>query len=296
MSPKVFMVDVAAADAAEPASGWAGTIQEVSPGTPSLQVTDLGAQRGDGIFETLGVVAGYPQAVETHMARFAESARLLDLPAPNQAQWRDAIRSVAARLTTTSQWGIKTVLTRGVEGTGVPTGWIAATDSGSEFPLRTAGLRVVTLDRGYPSDAAQRAPWLLPGAKTLSYAVNMAALREARRRGADGAIFVTSDGFVMEAPQSSVILRRGNRIVTPRTDIGILLGTSQLSVFALVAEWGFETAEKLVPTSQLRDSDGVWLLSSVQLATPVTRVDEADIAVDRDLTDRLNAALLARRD
>ena len=49
-------------------------------------------------------------------------------------------------------------------------------------------------------------PWLLAGAKTLSYAVNMAALRHAERHGAGDVIFVSSDGYVLEGPRSTVVI------------------------------------------------------------------------------------------
>src|SRR6185437_14366641 len=178
---------------------------------------------------------------------------LLDLPAPHEAQWRQAITLAAASLPVDRQGGIKVVLTRGVEGSGTPTGWIVASPADGDFAQRETGIRVVTLDRGYSSDVAQRAPWLLPGAKTLSYAVNMAALREAGRRGADDVIFVTSDGFVMEAPTSTVIL----------------------------------------PASEIARADASWLVSSVRLAAPITHLDGAEVSVDREFTRAMNAALLA---
>ena len=40
----------------------------------------------------------------------------------------------------------------------------------------------MSIDRGFPAYLGRTSPWLLLGAKTLSYAVNMAALREAPRR------------------------------------------------------------------------------------------------------------------
>lgn len=285
------MIDVLAADSEiDPAT----TVHRAPDGTTTLDVRDLGASRGDGVFETLGVVGGHPQAVDAHVARLANSAALLDLPTPNEAQWRYAIREAAASLPTDRQGGIKVVLTRGVEGTGTPTGWIVATPSDSTFEERETGIRVVTLDRGYASDVARRAPWLLPGAKTLSYAVNMAALREAGRRGADDVIFVSTDGYVMEAPTATVILRRGDRIVTPRTDIGILPGTSQLSVFAFAASRGLRTEEALVSVTELRTADAAWLVSSVRLAAPIAALDDAPMPIDVELTRAMNAALLAR--
>jgi 4-amino-4-deoxychorismate lyase len=192
------------------------------------------------------------------------------------------------------QCGLKLVLTRGVEGSGTPTAWIVASIAASDFTERRTGIRVVTLDRGYPSDVAARAPWLLAGAKTLSYAVNMAAQREAVRRGADDAIFISSDGFVMEAPTATVIARTGDAFITPRTDIGILPGTAQLALFEFYRGQGFQATEQLVTAADLMDADGVWLVSSVRLAAPVVQIDGTPVAADLDMTDRMNAALLAR--
>lgn len=292
--PVVFVVDVLADGEKPDRADFAATVQKADAGAATLQVTDLGAARGDGIFETLGVVAGHPQSVEAHLARLANSAGLLDLPAPNLDQWRAAITVAATALPTDVQGGLKLVLTRGIEGSGKPTGWIVASVAGGDFAERRTGIRVVMLDRGYPSDIAVRAPWLLAGAKTLSYAVNMAAVREAARRGADDAIFVSSDGFVLEAPTATVIVRSGDTFSTPRTDIGILPGTAQLALFDFYRREGFQVREAMITPTELLSADGIWLVSSVRLAAPVIQIDGASVARDESMTDRMNQALLAR--
>ena len=57
-----------------------------------------------------------------------------------------------------------------------------------------------------PAEGAADMPWLLAGAKTLSYAVNMAALRHAERQGAGDVIFISSEGNVLEGPRSTVVI------------------------------------------------------------------------------------------
>lgn len=293
-----LMIDPVASDPAASdgeRAGFDDTFTEVDPAAPALTVGELSTQRGDGIFESIGVVDAHPQEVSAHLERLAHSARLCDLPAPNLAQWRAAVDLAAAHCGP-GESVIKLILSRGVEHGPAPTAWVTAAEASDFSHARTAGIRVITLDRGYSLDTPAHAPWLLLGAKTLSYAVNMAALREARRRDADDAIFLTSDGYVLEAPTASLILRRGDVFVTPAPNAGILHGTTQLSLFEHLEAQGFEAWYETVPASALGEADAAWLVSSVRLAAPIVAIDGRPLAKDAALTASMNAYLLGARD
>lgn len=291
-----YALMIVPADAADARTDFADTFTAVDPAFPALSVGELSTQRGDGIFESIGVVDGHAQEVAAHLDRLAHSARLCDLPVPHVEQWRQAVLQAAAHAPQQGESVIKLILSRGVEHGPTPTAWVTAADAADFTKAREGGIRVVTLDRGLDSGAAARAPWLLLGAKTLSYAVNMAAIREAKKRGADDAIFVASDGVVLEAPTASLILRFGDRFVTPAHDGGILPGTTQMSLFEHLEVLGHPTAYETIPTSQLTAADAAWLVSSVRLAAPVTAIDGVGIAVDRELTASFNRYLLSPRD
>lgn len=287
-----LMIDPVAAD--EVRDDFSGTFTAVDAAAPALSVGELSTQRGDGVFESIGVVDRHAQEVVPHLERLAHSARLCDLPVPNAEQWRQAVER-AAEQCGAGEWVIKLILSRGVEHGPTPTAWATAAPAADFTAPREQGIAVVTLDRGYDLGAAERAPWLLLGAKTLSYAVNMAAIREAHRRGADDAIFLSSDGFVLEAPTASLILRFGDRFVTPAPNGGILHGTTQLSVYDHLGTRGFEVGYAQVPASDLARADAAWLVSSVRLAAPIHTLDGASVPVDRELTAELNQYLLSPR-
>lgn len=265
---------------------------------PQLSVLDLGLTRGDGVFETVMVARGVAPALDAHLDRFAASAALLDLPEPDRAVWTAAVRAAVAaaggEVDAPAVLAVKLVLTRGLEGADSPTGFLVAQAARDFTAARRDGVRAVTLDRGYRHDVAATSPWLLQGAKTLSYAVNTAALREARRRGADEVIFVSSDGFVFEAPTASVLLREGDRISTPAPELGILPGTTQRRAFAFFAERGLATEAVRLRASALVRADALWLVSSVRQAVPVTELDGRPLDVDPELTAALNAYLSDR--
>lgn len=264
------------------------------PDAPFLAVMDLAVTRGDGIFETASVIDGHIQALAPHLARFVNSAAIMDLPTPDLGVWEEAIRAAVSAHDGGHERYVKFIMTRGVEGTGIPTAWAYVDDAEDFSGERTDGIAVVTLSRGYRHDIVETSPWLLQGAKTLSYAVHKSMLREAARRGADDVIMTATDGFVLEGPTSNVVIRIGNTILTPQTDQGILKGTTQASVFAFFESQGFETVYGLVPTEKLAEADAIWLVSSVRQAAPVHSIDGAPVVVDSAVTARLNAALLGR--
>jgi len=289
-----LVIEPAASDARRP--DFSDSFRVIDPSAPALSVGELSTQRGDGIFESIGVVDGHAQETEAHLERLAHSARICDLPAPNPAQWRQAVAIAAAHAPREGEGVIKLILSRGVEHGPAPTAWVTTGEAADNSIVRERGIGVVTLDRGYGIDTPAQAPWLLLGAKTLSYAVNMAAIREAKRRGADDAIFVTSDGFVLEAPTASLILRINGRFVTPAPNGGILHGTTQLSLFSHLEEQGHPTGYETVPVDDLRRADAAWLVSSVRLAAPITAIDGARVPVDAELTASFNRYLLSPRD
>jgi len=265
----------------------------VDPRLPHLSVLDLGPTRGDGIFEAASVGNGKPQALEHHLRRFVASAAKLDLPEPDLGAWRAAIDAVVAGLDPARAAWVKLVLTRGIEGDGRPTGWVYAAYAGDFTAPRTEGVRVVTLDRGYRHDVELTSPWLLAGAKTLSYAVNRSVFREAARRGADDVIFVSSDGYVLEGPTSTVLYRRGDRLLSPGTGLGILDGTTQANVFRYAEQLGMSTGFELLTPAQLAQSDDIWLVSSVRHLAPVRELDGAPRSIDRGFTAAANGWLEA---
>jgi 4-amino-4-deoxychorismate lyase len=149
----------------------------------------------------------------------------------------------------------------------------------------------VLLDRGYPSDIAQTAPWLLQGAKTISYAVNRSVYREAARRDADDVVFVSSDGILLEGPTSTLVLRTGMTLRTTRTDLGILAGTTQAELYEWAGRNGYSTEYARLTPADLADADAAWLVSSVRLAAPIRAVDGIPKPVDAALTASFTAHL-----
>ncbi|WP_291050329.1 aminotransferase class IV [Herbiconiux sp.] len=296
-------------------------LRAVPVADPIVSALDSSAERGDGVFETFGVVGGRAQAVRPHLDRLAGSLAQLDIAPADLGALERIVTEVAAQAPHDAEHFLKLVVTRGrAADAGHPRSWIVLSPSADAGKLRRDGMRLATLDRGFSSTAAQDAPWLLLGAKTLSYATNLAAVREAHRRGADDALFVTSDGYALEGPTSSLIVRIGDTLVTPDPAIGVLHGTTQRAVFDFATGAGagagvgapdgadsaapggagagarrFETLYRALTLDEVRASDGAWFVSSVRLAVGITHLDAHPLPFDAALTAELNHYLLSRR-
>jgi len=257
----------------------------IDPDAPAVHADDLGFSRGDGCFEATRVVTGPAgehriDRLDEHFDRFDLSCAGLDLPPVDRAGWRQLIDQLLARWTVPGEAMLRLLLSRGREselaaGAARVTGVATLTPMSPEtLRQRAEGVAAITLCRGFGDGAFTDAPWLLGGVKTLSYAVNMAAAREAARRGADDVLFVSADGFVLEAPTGTAVWAVGRTLrTTPLGASGILGGTTQQRLFDRAGDAGWRVEEAAARVDDLHEADVLWVVSSVRGPIDVIELD-----------------------
>ena len=247
-------------------------------GRPALDPLDLALVRGDAVFEALRVYAGRPFRLGAHLDRLARSAEAIDLPLPG------GLEDLATRAVAAAGGGdavLRLICTKGREGSGegAPAAFAICTDiPGSYEEERRRGLRLVLLTTATDPLVRAASPWLLPGVKTISYAVNMAAQRAARARGADDAVLVGLGGELLEAPTANLWWRTGHTLHTPSLDLGILAGITRTVLRELAPGLGLKVLEGVFTAEDLAAADEAFLSSSTREIMPVVEVDGAPVA------------------
>ena len=245
--------------------------------SPLLHADDLAVLRGDGVFETLLVRDGAACLLDAHLQRLARSAELMELPKPDLAAWRHAVDTAVRQWTPAGEGALRLIYSRGRESGSQddprPTAYVMITPLPARIAAaRHEGVAAMTLDRGLPATGGPM-PWLLAGAKTLSYAVNMAALRHAAKHGADDVIFVSSDGYVLEGPRSTVVVVEPGRMITPPPTQPILRGTTAEALFETARDAGYRCEYSSLRSTDLVAAQDIWLVSSITLAARVHSLD-----------------------
>jgi 4-amino-4-deoxychorismate lyase len=243
--------------------------------TPILRADDLGAVRGDGVFETVHVRGGNPWLLDAHLDRMWRSAARLDLPMPPRAGLVDLAALACSAWPSSVEGGLRLVCTRGPESGGPPSVWATVSEiSERQLRGRRAGVAVRTLSLGVPVNARSGVPPLLAGAKTLSYAVNMACLRWAAAQGADDVLWVSGDGYALEAPTATLVwLIDGVLCTVPPGSTGVLAGTTAAYLLAHAGELGWAAEERLIRPAELAAAQGVWLTSSARGPAEIRELD-----------------------
>jgi branched-chain amino acid aminotransferase len=220
-----------------------------------IPVSDDGLVRGDGAFDAFRVYDGRPFALGPHLDRLERSCEMLSLICPREAVEDD----IAALLEASDSRDaiVRVILTRGghrlclLEAPGDP-----------EELSSPATLLPVTYD---PST-------LLNGVKSLSYAANMMATRQAQQAGCDEALLVRSNGVVLEAPTSSIFWASGGVLRTPALHVGILSSiTRGIIVDGIAVEQG------VFPLTDLLDADEAFLASTGRGVQPVGRIGDTQL-------------------
>lgn len=258
----------------------------VAADAPHLSVTDRGFQLGDGIFETLRAKGGHCTELPEHVARLRRSAAGLAIELPDDVDVRVAegiaqllaaegldgpAADASVRITASrGSWASRGLLPpRNVHL--VPTIVIQA------WPVEAPPAGHLEHGLALVASAIRRDPQNpIVTLKTTSRADYVYARLEARRAGADDALFLTTAGHLSESTTANVFLVRGGRdgvleLATPALDCAILPGTTRSWLLRWAGSVGLRPVEGWLTPDELATADEAFVSSSVAGVLPVTR-------------------------
>lgn len=239
---------------------------------PEISIYDLGFIRGYNVFEYLRTYGGKPFRLEDHLERLERSVRAvgLDLPKPLEAIGDDVVRAIA--LGEFAEAGIKIVVTGGMSSDqmtyeGRPSLVILAYPH-VPYPkwCYDQGVHLVTVPFERPFFES----------KTLFYLPAVQAMQTARQQGGDDALFVSRDGMILETGTANFFAVKKGRIITPCS--GVLEGITRKVVFEIT-----RCEEDELYLKDVEAFDGAFITASNKEVMPVTKINDIDIALSRDV-------------
>lgn len=244
---------------------------------------DRGLLLADGVFETVALRAGGPRHPLPHLARLRAGAAALGIPVPfPDRELLDAL-SATAWANARPEGSLRLTLTRGPGPRGllppiIPRPTLLIASFPPSPPLPRARLVVSTTTRRNEHSPLSRI-------KSLCYADNLLARREAEAHGADDALLLNTAGRLACATAANVLLRTpDHRWLTPPLSDGALPGIARgiLLAHGLVAE-------ARIDGQILREARCIILCNSLSLRDAVS-LDDRPLDPDPPALDRFAVA------
>ena len=237
-----------------------------------VSVFDRGFLYGDGLFETMRVFRGQPFRWQQHCERLQRGADFLKIKLPFTPE---ALRRFADELITQNNQPdalLRLTLSRGVGVRGyspkdaenptlvmslhalpshpLPSDGRGAGGEGGSSPPRW---KLITSSHRLPANEP------LAQFKTCNKLAQILARAEADAVGADEALLLNTDGFVVEGASSNLFWIDGDTICTPPLASGILPGVTRGVVFEICEKLGLEIREAKIGAEELKRADGIFL-------------------------------------
>lgn len=250
-----------------------------------IPVSDLGLQRGYGVFDFLRVKGNTPLFLDQHIDRLFRSLEKMRLVLPYS---KDALKEIIALLIQQNQLahsGIRITVTGGAS----PDGYtpvdphIIIVQQAIPAPpdqMLVSSYRLV-------SYAYRRQ---LPEVKTTDYLMAIWLQPWIKEQGAQDVLYHW-DGAITECPRSNFfIVSQDNVIVT--ADSGMLKGVTRANILQVAAKH-FKVEERTVTLNDLHTAKEAFIASSTKRIIPVSSVDDilfesyTDASVAAKLFDEL---------
>jgi aminodeoxychorismate lyase len=232
--------------------------QFVSEERAVVSVFDRSFLYGDGLFETMRVFNGKPFRWAQHMERLQRGAEFLKIKPPFSPE---ALRNFVDELIAKNEMPdalLRLTLSRGV-------GVRGYSPKGAESPTLVMSLHPAPANAVLPCwkliTSSHRLPAKEPLAqfKTCNKLAQILARTEADAAGADEALLLNTDGFVVEGASSNLFWIEGDAICTPPLAAGVLAGVTRAVVVEICRTLTLKVSEKNITTDELKRVDGVFV-------------------------------------
>lgn len=229
-----------------------------------ISVFDNSLLYAEGLFETFLAVEDRLLFLDRHLRRLRKGAALTGVSVPVSdrmlARW---LRDVATRHPSRIKQ-VRLTITAGES-----TRWtgqagkprviiIAAPHTIPEFAYRLL-----------VSDLRVDARSVFRQIKTISYALQAAALREAKAQRFDDALMLNEEGRIAEVTSANIFWMRHGVLFTPPLSAGCLEGVTRAVVLEVARKFGLTVREHTSTLAQLAGADEVFISSSLKLVAPV---------------------------
>lgn len=244
----------------------------------AIPVNDTGYAFSEGLFETIRGYRGKPFLLAEHLNRMSRGLELLGIPLP---QAFAGIPAIIPRLLDRNNLLTTDSVIR-----------ITISPGDQESPeanciLTAAPLDQVEISRRQKGMRAGFAAWRrdsrnpLLTIKSLNYLENRLALRQARARGDDEAIFCNQDGAICEGSFSNLFLIQGRELLTPNLDSGLLAGITRAFIIKNAPTSGLSCRETTIYPGHLEEAEGALLCSSLMECAPLLRLGSRTFSLSR---------------
>jgi branched-chain amino acid aminotransferase len=256
-------------------------------GKARVPITTHAFNYGTGCFE--GIRAYWSKEQEQlfvirlreHAVRLLRSAQILHLeadPALNTARLGDIVLELLARNDYQEDAYVRPILYKAgrtiqVKLAGIPTEFCCYTLPMGDYLDIRKGLRLMTSSWRRIDDNAIPAR-----AKPIGAYLNAAlAADEARVRGYDEALMLTSDGHVSEASSANIFMVSDGVVITPPVTEDLLVGVTRDCVISMVRELGWKLEQRRVDRSELLSVDEAFLCGTGVQIAPIASIDDREV-------------------
>jgi len=228
---------------------------------------DQGFLYGDSLFETIRVNNKSPFRIEKHLERMQHGMEIIRLDGTHLLdQVPELVRTFIDKNDIVSAL-VRVMITRGVALPGQSTEAVGPAIYITSRPLPDVPegpVPVIFLEeKNYPLLR------FYPAIKSGNYLGNMLAKKDADAAGAFEPVFVDREGYVTECAIRNAFFVKGNVLLTPSVELGVLPGVIRDTIMELARNRGMQVQEAWILHAEVNEMDEAFISSTGVGVLPV---------------------------